>query len=158
MTEPERCPWCGRTVVLDSTGYRWCTSDPEGADILDKHQSASPVPGRLLTRRQKIAAAAVGAELGVTYGIPTLRLIYQVLVDLDAAAQALTSWAKAAGGTTGGVVRSIENAGGGTASSVALGQAYEAAAAAKSPVGRDLAAVQAMLAQVREVDIGWVAE
>lgn len=113
---------------------------------------------QLLTRRQKLGAAVVGAELGVTYGIPTLRLLYQVLVDVDAAAQAVASWAKTAGGTTGGVVRSIQNAGGDTAASLALGQAYEAAAAARSPVARDLAAVQAMLSQVRGVDIGWVVE
>ncbi len=113
--------------------------------------------GPLLSPEAKRAALVVAGELGVTYGLPVGRLLVQLLVDMDAAAQAVASWAKAAGGTTGGVVRSIENAGGGLASSVALGKAYEQAVAARSPAYGDLMAIDSILRQVRGVDVGgWV--
>ena len=103
----------------------------------------------------KRGALLVGAELGVTYGIPTLRMLYQLMVDLDAAAQAVRGMAERLGGTVGGVGGTLASAGLGV-DQVAAVQADLSAIRAKSPAAADLALIARLTQQVREIDVGWV--
>jgi hypothetical protein len=116
--------------------------------------------GGFWTPERQLGAAMLAGEFGVTVGVPTARLVYQLLVDLDTAAQAVASWAEKAGATVGGITRSIENAArnGGLSFSQeqALLQALEESARTKSPLYADLTAIGSFLHKLGGVDVEWV--
>ena len=68
-------------------------------------------PEPVLSPDSRKAALALAAELGVMYGPATLKLLYRLLVDLDAMAQAVQGAAEKLGGSVGGLGQSLSSVG-----------------------------------------------
>lgn len=120
---------------------------------------SDPPSKPLLSRDAKLAAAGVGVELGILYGLPLARLLVQLAADLDVMARSLTSWAQASGkvasGARSGLLQTLEGLGADPKSAEQI-VANVAAARARSQAAGDLAQLHALMGPFKDFEFGWV--